>query len=282
MIYLRKFHQEIRTSSSLPLLVEGDDGIQYVIKLRGGADGAIANIIEWLSLKLAQLIQIPALTPKLLVVDTDLVKQVRNSETRDILEKSIGINFGTVYIENAKIFHHQDISQIDNSLKTKIFLYDLFLLNIDRTLKSPNMLYDVQNQLFCFDYTSSMTVRFVLKNITYKYSDILGKQIKKHPFYKEEISVDDFVSQIESIQAQSILDIIQEIPETWLLQLNKGNDCHQIVNVIWNNLVERINQVGFIGENLQSLKSIKLETEEELKTRVSRNKQSFIDKFGKR
>ena len=82
MIYLTKFHQEIRTSSSLPLLVEGDDGIRYVIKLRGGADGAIANIVEWLSLKLARLIQIPTLKPKFLIVDTDLVKQVRNSETR--------------------------------------------------------------------------------------------------------------------------------------------------------------------------------------------------------
>lgn len=281
MIYLTKFHQEIRTSSSLPLLVEGDDGIQYVIKLRGGADGAIANIVEWLSLKLARLIQIPTLKPKLLIVDTDLVKQVRNSETRDILEKSIGINFGTVYIKNAKIFHHQDISQIDNSLKTNIFLYDVFLLNIDRTLNNTNMLYDAQNKLYCFDYTSSMTMRFVLKNNTYKYSEIFGKQIKKHPFYQDDISIDEFITKIESISPETILDIIQEIPDTWLLQLNQENDCHQIVNVIWNHLVERINQVELIGENLQSLKSIKLETEEELKSRASKNKQSFIDKFGK-
>lgn len=42
---------------------------------------AIANIIEWLSLQFAQLIQIPALTPKLLIVDTDLVQQVDNAET---------------------------------------------------------------------------------------------------------------------------------------------------------------------------------------------------------
>ena len=123
-----------------------------------------------------------------------------------------------------------------------------------------------------------MTMRFVLKNNTYKYSEIFGKQIKKHPFYQDDISIDEFRTKIESISPETILDIIQEIPDTWLLQLNQENDCHQIVNVIWNNLVERINQVGLIGENLQSLKSIKLETEEELKTRVSKNKQLFIDK----
>ncbi|MEM7713686.1 MAG: HipA family kinase [Cyanobacteria bacterium P01_A01_bin.68] len=281
MINLTKFYQEIRNSSSLPLLVEGDDGVKYVIKLRGGADGAIANIIEWLSLQFARLIQIPALTPELLIVDADLVQQVDNAETRDIVEKSIGINFGTIYIENAKIFDPQDVSKIDDRLKSSIFLYDLFLLNIDRTFNNSNMIYDCQNQLLCFDYTSSMMVRFVLMNLSHKYSDAFGKQIKKHPFYHDQLSVDHFVTRVDSVSSESILEIIKEIPDTWLTQLNLGNDFHHIHNTILNNLLERINQVRFMDENLKLLKNISLESEEQRKVRVYRNKQLFIDKFGK-
>ena len=127
-------------------------------------------------MQFARLIQIPGLTPKLLILDADLVQQVDNAETRDIVEKSIGINFGTVYIENAKIFDRQDISRINDNLKSNIFLYDLFLLNIDRTFNNPNMIYDCKNQLLCFDYTSSMMMRFVLMNLSHKYSDAFGKQ----------------------------------------------------------------------------------------------------------
>ena len=281
MIHLKKFYQEIRNSSSLPLLVEGDDGIKYVIKLRGGADGAIANIIEWLSLQFARLIKIPALTPKLLVVDNDLVHQLDNAETRDIVEKSIGVNFGTVYVENAILFKPEDISRIDNHLKANIFLHDLFLLNIDRTLKNPNMIYDTQNQLLCFDYTSSMTMRFALTNVTHKFSDSFGKQIKKHPFYDDEISVDDFVARVESISPESLLDMIKEIPELWLTQLNLRNDIYQISKIILNNLLERINNVSFIHDDLKSLRNIQIESEQERQIRVKRNQQSFTDKFRK-
>lgn len=281
MIHLTKFYQEIRTSSSLPLLVEGDDEIKYVIKLRGGADGAIANIIEWLSLQFARLIEIPTLIPKLLIIDENLAQQVENTETREIIEKSIGINFGTVYIENSRLFQYQDIYKIDNHLKEKIFLYDLFLLNIDRSLKNTNMLFCQQNQLFCFDYTSSMAMRFILKNINQKYSDTLGKQIKRHPFYDDEISVNNFIQKIESISPEKIFDIIKEIPDTWLSQLNIGNDYNEIVNVIWNNLLHRIKDIHFIDDNLKLLKNIQIESEEEGKMRASRNKQLFIDNFGK-
>ena len=66
-----------------------------------------------------------------------------------------------------------------------------------------------------------------------------------------------------------------------LTQLNLGNDFHQIHKTILNNLLERINQVRFIDKNLKSLKNISLESEEQRKVRVYRNKQLFIDKFGK-
>jgi len=39
MIKVEKLHKEIRTGSSLPLVVGGSDGKKYVVKLRGSGDG---------------------------------------------------------------------------------------------------------------------------------------------------------------------------------------------------------------------------------------------------
>ena len=45
------------------------------------------------------------------------------------------------------------------------------------------------------------------------------EQIKKHPFYDDQLSVDDFVARVESVSPESILEIIKEIPDTWLTDI---------------------------------------------------------------
>ena len=75
MIKVAEFYQEIRAGSSLPLIVGGSDGHKYVIKLRGSGEGILANVVEFLSLNLGRLAQIPVLEPVCLWVEADFAKK---------------------------------------------------------------------------------------------------------------------------------------------------------------------------------------------------------------
>jgi len=134
-----RFYEEIRKGSSLPLLIGGDDGNSYVVKLNGAGDGVLSNVVEWVASKLGALMQIPVLQPVFVVIDANLAGQAGDPETRELLERSVGINLGTPYLPDAATYSAEYASSIDDVLRQQIFLFDLFLINIDRTGVNPNM-----------------------------------------------------------------------------------------------------------------------------------------------
>jgi len=87
MIKIVEFYKEIRAGSSLPLIVGGSDGHKYVIKLRGSGEGVLANVVEFLSLKLGRLAQIPVLEPVCLFVETDFAKKANDPEIGELLNR---------------------------------------------------------------------------------------------------------------------------------------------------------------------------------------------------
>ncbi len=89
------FHREIRSGSSLPLIVEADDGKRYVMKARGSGDGALASIVDWVALRLGRRLGIPALRPVLIQIGPHLVQQAEDPEIRDLLRESQGENLAT-------------------------------------------------------------------------------------------------------------------------------------------------------------------------------------------
>jgi hypothetical protein len=217
MIRAVRFHEEIRRSSSLPLLIGGEDGNRYVVKLNGAGDGVLSNVVEWVASKLGEMLQIPVMQPAFVAIEANLAEQTGDPETRELLERSVGINLGTPYLPDAITYSARYASNIDDVLRQQIFLFDVFLINVDRTEVNPNMV--VHNgKLWCLDYSSAMEIRSAINDEPYREHVIL-KQLKRHPFYRANLMPYEFINRLEKIPDSRIHNIVDGIPVEWINQL---------------------------------------------------------------
>jgi len=276
MIKVIEFYKEIRAGSSLPLIVGGSDGHKYVVKLRGSGDGVLANIVEFLSLQLGRLAQIPVLEPALLWIETGLDQKAGDPEIKELLARSVGINLATKYIEGASIYHEQSPLVIDAEQKDNIFLYDLFLLNIDRNAKNSNMIFN-RGGLWCLDYAAAVTMRTVITGKSHKELALL-KEIKRHLFYRNHINAYSFIRRLKEIPDNKIGGMIEELPKEWLGGLNMTKETKSVIS---KRLIEEKNNAAVLLKRLDMLRILRRETEEEWRLRTLQNKQAFEQKFGR-
>ena len=276
MIKAVEFYQEIRAGSSLPLIVGGSDGKKYVAKLRGSGEGVLANVVEFLSLELGRLAQIPVLQPACLLIETNFAQKTNDPEIRELLERSAGINFATKYVETASVCNGQHTPVMVPEIKDNIFLYDLFLLNIDRNAGNPNIIFN-RDGLWCLDFASAVTMRNVIIGKSYKELALL-KEMKRHLFYRDHINAYSFIRKFKEIPDSSMNDITDELPEEWLGALHMTKETKSRLS---KRLIEEKNNVATLLKRLDMLRILRLETEEERHVRTLQNKQTFEQKFGK-
>jgi len=276
LIKLVEFYKALRAGSSLPLIVGGSDGHKYVVKLRGSGEGVLANVVEFLSLALGRFAQIPVLAPMCLLIETDFAKRANDPEIRELLEKSAGVNFGTKYVEAASAYNERRAPVIAPEIKDNIFLYDLFLLNIDRNAGNSNIIIN-RDGLWCLDYASAVTVRNAVAGKSHKELALL-KEMKRHLFYRDHINAYSFIRKFKEIPDSSMNDITDELPEEWLGALHMTKETKSRLS---KRLIEEKNNVATLLKRLDMLRILRLETEEERHVRTLQNKQTFEQKFGK-
>ena len=278
IIQATKYFNEIRLGSSLPLIVGGNDNNKYVVKLNGGGDGVIANTIEWLSTKLGRLLGIPVLEPVILQIANSFIEKVHDPEISELIDKSSGLNFGTRYEEEAVDYGENSGFNFSEKLKDDIFLYDLFLLNIDRTVRNPNIIYR-NNDLWCLDFASSITMRSSVEGKDYQ-ARLFLPHMKKHPFYRDKVCVDDFIGRLKKVRDKNIYDIMEDIPDMWLQQIAPGRDSGELRMLVGNRLIEKINRVDILTGRMEILKELPTETEADRRSTALINRNAFQKKYG--
>ncbi|MGH7451981.1 MAG: HipA family kinase [bacterium] len=279
MIQAIRFYEEVRRGSSLPLLIGGDDGNRYVVKLNGAGDGVLSNVVEWVASKLGELMQIPVLQPVFVVIDASLAEQAGDPETRELLERSVGINSGTPYLPDAATYSARHAPSIDDILKQQIFLFDVFLLNIDRTDVNPNMVVH-HGKLWCLDYSSALEIRSAINGEPYREYVIL-RHLKQHPFYRANLLPYDFINRLEKIPDSRIRDIVDEIPAEWISQLHVATHETESRSLITEKLLNKKRQGIALRARLDLLRVLKAETAEETQLRSLENRKAFEQKYGR-
>jgi hypothetical protein len=278
MIKITNYYNEIRLGSSLPWIVGGNDSNRYVVKLNGSGDGIIANAIDWVSIKLGRLMHIPVLDPEFLEISSSFIKKNQDPEIIELIEKSVGLNFGTRFKDKTSIYCENSEWNFNEKLKNDIFLYDLFLLNIDRSAKNPNIIYR-NHKLWCLDFSSSITMRSSIDGKSYQ-ERLLLPHLKKHPFYHQSITAKDFIKRLKSIRDEDIFDILEEMPDEWLQQIDSERDSSALRILIGNRLIEKIDKAKTLSDRLKDLKYLKTETEKERRAIALNNRNAFHKKHG--
>ena len=88
----------LREGGSLPAIVDGDNGEQYVLKFRGAGQGAKAIVAELIAAGLATALGLPVPPYAVLELEKGFGEAEPDPEIQDLLRGSIGLNFGLGYL----------------------------------------------------------------------------------------------------------------------------------------------------------------------------------------
>ena len=130
----------MREGGSLPGVVETDDGLR-VVKFRGAGQGPRALVAEVIVAGLARALELPVPDVAPVVLEPGFGAEQEDSEIRELLERSVGVNVGLRYLDGA--FNYQPgaaADLIDAAFASRTVWLDAFTTNPDRTARNPNLL----------------------------------------------------------------------------------------------------------------------------------------------
>ncbi len=139
----------------MPAIVEGSDGVLYVLKFKGAGQGPKALIAEYLVGEMARACGF--LVPEIvgLEIDDALGRNEPDPEIRDLLRASHGMNLGLRYLPGAITHDPAAPPQPDSALASALVWFDAYAMNVDRTARNTNLLWHEQ-ALWLIDHGAAL------------------------------------------------------------------------------------------------------------------------------
>lgn len=130
----------LREGGSLPAIVEGDDDGLYVAKFRAAGQGPRALVAEVIAGEVARAAGLPVPELVALEVGPELGRNEPDSEIRDLLKGSVGVNVALDYLPGSVTFDPVAGPHPDAAAASEIVFLDGLVTNVDRTPRNPNLL----------------------------------------------------------------------------------------------------------------------------------------------
>jgi hypothetical protein len=213
-VHMVRYAVPLREGGSLPAIVAGDDGFDYVLKFKGAGQGARALIAELIGGEIARVIGLRV--PELVFahVDEAFGRTEPDEEIQDLLKASTGTNLALHYLSGSYTFDPV-VTDVDADLASKIVWLDSFLLNVDRTRRNTNMLV-WHKELWLIDHGAAL----YFHHNDPDYSGYVGRpfvQIKDHVLLRRASRLTEADAVLKKmISASLIRSIVGLIPDEWL------------------------------------------------------------------
>lgn len=252
------------SGNSFPVVIQKNNE-KFLVKLRAGLSGEHSLLSEWIGNQLGRMLGINTLQPFWINLTDELKYDDIYIELRDLIDKSLGINIGFSYIDNVSVFDLSKICQIDKAQQIQIFLFDLLMLNIDRTTHNHNILIN-DSEIFIADFDSSLWFKDLLNKRDLPLNTQILQCLKANPFYQKvaDSQLKTFLDQLDQIDFEKI---IYELPAELITVQNKEMICKRIEDKksnSWN-----------LRKILADLEEIELESEIERNTRIRKNREKL-------
>ncbi|MDQ2688680.1 MAG: aminotransferase class I and II [Chloroflexota bacterium] len=156
-VEITRYVTALREGSSLPALVEADDGRQYVVKFRGAGHGEKALIAELVVGEVGRALGLPVPEIVLATLPESIAKGESHDEIRDLLGWSIGLNIGLAFVPGALAPDLTRTPPEGPEWAADVVWFDSFTINPDRTPRNANLIVQ-DGRTWLIDHGSAMYV----------------------------------------------------------------------------------------------------------------------------
>lgn len=253
-VNVTRYITPLREGGSLPALAEADDDFKYVLKFRGAGHGIKALIAELLGGEIARTLGLKV--PELVFANLDEAfgRSEGDEEIQDLLKGSRGLNLALHFLSGALTFDPV-VTQVDETLASKIVWLDAFITNIDRTVKNTNMLI-WHKELWLIDHGATFYFH-------HSWGDWQKAAVTPFPYIKDHVLLPQ-AALIEEINEEMIAllpdkkirEITDLIPADWLDWEGFDLSSEEIREVYYQFLVMRRNNANNFVKQIQDAREI--------------------------
>lgn len=275
MLHQYTILQALRSGSSTPLLVETADGQKYIVKLCAGLSGSTAILSEWLASHIGAAIGLPVQAPLLIRIDEQTPIEHLYIEYRELIQKSFGLNLAYPFYEDAAAYDPRDPRFAPHPAFDALFVYDVFLLNIDRSAQNPNLLC-AGDRFISHDYESSFLLYGIIEGRDFSSSENVLRRLRANPLFRPAISSETVHTVFSRLQGLDIPALVGSTPPEWLAL--PGPDAASVKDRLVQGLGAAILQEEQCRQRLGRIAEIVPETDVEQRLRIAKNRERFEKK----
>lgn len=254
--YPTNYIKTLGTGTNKPILVhavdkDGNRDEMVVKLLESERMDKHANLRELVATLIAQKLDINIPAAAIISINNDFVQTLYGQNVHERVHKSMGINFGSTYLEDLQqISVYDDLKKTQTKDALKIFYFDMMIQNADRTIigGKPNLFYK-NGTLWILDHELAFTFLFPIIGRASTEPWIINESdknmVENHILYsKLKNKIRDF-SSLEDILVPLTSEFWREtesdIPVEWMVEdYNKIKDH---INAIIDNSPAFLKQI---------------------------------------
>ena len=214
-VEITRYATPLREGSSLPALVEADDGREYVVKFRGAGHGVKALIAELVVGEIGRALGLPVPEIVLAQLPESIARGESHDEIRDLLGWSIGLNIGLEFVPGALA---PDISRPPlegPEWAADVVWFDDLAINPDRTPRNANLVVS-RGRTWLIDHGSALYVHHAWTDPD-AHARRPFERIAEHVLLPYAGSISEADARLAPrLDARKIGEIVNLVPEGWL------------------------------------------------------------------
>jgi len=215
-INVTRYVTPLREGGSLPAIVEGDDGLLYVLKFKGAGQGPKALIADLIGGEMARTLGLRIPEIVFAHLDEAFGRTEGDQEIQDLLKASTGLNLALLYIPGTFTFDPA-VKHLDAKTASQIVWLDMLLLNVDRTARNTNMLLR-NDELWLIDHGASLYFHHSWAGWEDKAKQPFS-QIKDHVLLARATQLAEVDREFRGLLTRErIREIVSLVPDEWLIE----------------------------------------------------------------
>lgn len=269
-----QFLSFLPAGSSTPIVVQSADGRKYLVKLKGGQSGSFSYLNEWIAGRLGAALGLPVSVPETILIDETLDTAGIHEEVKDLIHKSFGLNLAFPFFENAVPCSAKTARAEYDDAAQKLFAYDVFLQNTDRTVQNPNLL-EIDGRVFSFDYETSFLLMGIVQGKDFSQSEFVLRALRENPLFRETLRGEVVEALFNRLRRADIAGIVDSLPGEWASAVKP--DVGNLKKVLQKGLSDAMEQHSHFTGTLRKIGEIVPENEEDKRKRREANRTRFED-----